>query len=277
MAHAELPRDLTWPGLLAHWTALAQASLALPKDAEGQRWRDAVPAIIGLHAIAHALGELDKLTPEDDRAVAQDRASIGIQTHATTLHMLWKDDDLHDELRALIDDARTALAATREGGVEWCVVGERLVVDHPAQLVSALIGAGFKGDIYLPVPGTVLFQSSPAAFARGPMGEVPSPEVTGVIRAYLNNGGDAVGGVGGHARVHAMRQVYRQFDFGKGGPVRDLVQPMNRPLPAGQSQIVPALIAGEARPVTLPIPGMAGIKPLPVVFAEDDQSATVPI
>src|SRR5262245_40321112 len=50
--------DLTWPALLGHWTAFAQNSLALPKTADGDRWRAAVPAIIGLQALTHALGDL---------------------------------------------------------------------------------------------------------------------------------------------------------------------------------------------------------------------------
>lgn len=273
-AMSEMHDKLTWTSLLAHWTAFAQSSLALPKGAEGDRWRDSVPAIIGLQAIAQALAELDRLGPQEDRAVAQDRAAVGIQTHARTLHALWKGESLHPELAALIDDARRALAATREGGVEWVVTAERLVVDHPADLVAALLAAGFDGDLYLPVPGTVLFRHSPAAFARTPTGQAPDAGVTGAVRAFLNEGGDEHGGVAKHTSVPVMRQVYRQFDFGLtgagakkgGGAVRDLVQPMNAELAAGQAQLVPAILAGQPVPVTLPIPGMAGIGPLPVVF-----------
>lgn len=263
-------QGLTWTSLLAHWTALAQTSLALPKNAEGQRWRDAVPSIIGLQAITQALAEIDRLELEGERAAAQDRAAVGIQQHAGALHALWKGEPLQEEVESFIRDARAALAATHEAGVEWCVTGERLVVDHPAELVAALLGAGFEGDLYVPVPGTVLFQRSPAAFARGPRGEAPESELTGAVRGFLNTGGDSVGGVGGHQRVMRMRQVYRQFDFGKGGPVRDLVRPMDAELVAGQAQIVPAILRGEAQPVTMPIPGMAGLKPLPVEFAAGD-------
>jgi hypothetical protein len=163
----------------------------------------------------------------------------------------------------MIDDARAALAATKEGGLEWRVAAERLVVAHPADLVEALLETGFDGDLYLPVPGTVLFKTCPAAFARGGAGQDPTGEHREMIRAYLG-GSDVMR----PERVRIMRQVYRQFDFGKGGVARDLVQAMDGELPAGQAQLVAAILKGEERPVTLPIPGMGDLKPVPVVFAE---------
>lgn len=258
---SDLP--VTWPALLAHWTAFAQSSLALPKTAEGDRWRQAVPALIGLQAITYALADLDRLAPGEDRAAAQDRAAVGIQTHAHTLHQLWRGELLHPEIAQMIDDARAALAATKDGGLEWCVAAERLVVEHPAELVEALIGAGFRGDLFVPVPGTVLFKTSPAAFMRGPAGESPAPELAAAVREFLG-GKD----VTPPQRVPAMRQVYRQFDFGKGVVARDLVRAMTGELPAGQAQLVPAILAGAGQPVTLPIPGMADLKRVPVVMEE---------
>lgn len=260
-----MPEIVTWTGLLAHWTSLAQRSLALPKNAEGERWRAAVPAIVGLQAITHALGEIDTLAPGEDRAAAQDKAAVGIQHHAAELHRLWRGEPMREELTGMIDDARAALAATREGGLEWRVAGERLVVEHPAEVVGALLATGFDGDLYVPVPGAVLFKGSPAAFARGAAGSDPSAAQRELIRAYL--GGAEVTKP---ERVRVMRQVYRQFDFGmRGGDgvVRDLVQPMDGELPAGQAQLVAAILGGEGRPVTLPIPGMANLGPVPVVFA----------
>lgn len=262
--HGLAGEAVTWTGLLAHWTGLAQASLALPKNAEGDRWRNAVPAIVGLQAITHALGDLERLAPEEDRAVAMDRAAVGAQTHAATLHQLWKGELLHPELIALIDDARAALAAVRAAGVEWCVTGERMVVEHPAEIVDELLAMKFKGDLFLPVPGTVLFRGSPCGFARGPGGVAPPPEVTGTVRRYLN----AAGGAAKHVPARQMRQVYRQFDFGSGRVVRDLVRPMSAELTAGQAQLVPAILAGVPQPVTLPIPGMANLDDVPVAFED---------
>ena len=55
---AASPNVISWASLLAHWTQVAQASLALPRDAEGDRWRAAVPSIIVLQAVTHALAEV---------------------------------------------------------------------------------------------------------------------------------------------------------------------------------------------------------------------------
>lgn len=259
--------ELTWPSLLAHWTALAQSSLALPKNAEGQRWKDAVPAIIGLQAISHALAEIDTLSPDSDRGVAIDLASVGIQTHAGTLRSLWKNEPLHPELSALIADASAAMSAAKGAGVEWTVTADRLVVDHPAELIESLLHAGFTGDLYLPVPGSVLFRHSPAAFCRERTGAPPGPEVTGQVRQFLNSGATE-GGVAKHVRAAAMRQVYRQFDFAVGRAVRDLVLPADCPPPGGQPQLIVAISEGKAREVTLPIRGMADLEALPVEFSD---------
>src|SRR5688500_18821296 len=114
------PADLTWPALLAHWTAFAQASLALPKTAEGDRWRAAVPSIVGLQAVTFALADLDRLRAgEEDsggeRALAVDRADMLIRRHGEQLHDLWAGEPLHTELARMIEDARAALAAAKEG------------------------------------------------------------------------------------------------------------------------------------------------------------------
>lgn len=270
---SELP--VTWPALLVHWTAFAQSSLALPRTAEGDRWRRAVPAIIGLQAIAHALGDLDRLAPSEDRALALDLAAVGIRSHAQTLEHLWSNEPMHDDLNALIGDARAALAAAKpatpageetETGVEWCVSGDWLIVDHPGELCETLVEAGFDGDLYLPVPGARLFKHAPAAFARPGSGEIP-PEITGAIRGYLNSGG----GVGKHQPAARARQVFRQFDFAQkrnGGVVRDVVVVMDSTPRSGggQPQLIAAMLEGRPQQVPLPIPGMSDLEPVPVVF-----------
>lgn len=112
----EPPRDdgddglLTWSALLAHWTRLARASLALPASAEGDRWRRAVPAIVGLQAVACALRQAERL-PAAERAVARDRAAVLIERYTRQLATLWAGSTLHPELVALLDDARAALRA----------------------------------------------------------------------------------------------------------------------------------------------------------------------
>lgn len=262
--------DLTWPALLAHWTQFAQSSLALPKTAEGDRWRAAVPAIIGLQAVTFALGDLDRLADASsggaaggERALALDKSDMLIRKHAAELHELWRGEPLHAELDSLVSDARAALAAARDGGVEWRVTDDRLVAEHPADLVAALLAAGFRGDLMLPAPGYTLFKSSPAAFARAPLGATPEDDVLEVVARFL-------GGVGEPQRVPGPRQVYRQFDFAKGGPVRDVVVPMDATLPAGQPLLVPAIQGGEAAPVSLPPRRMEELADLPVVFGDAD-------
>ncbi len=102
-------RDITWAALLARWTEFARSSLALPRNAEGERWRRAVPAIIGLQAVTYALGESVGLPP-DELALGLDRAAILIDRHAAELAALWNTEPLHPELGALLDDARRAHA-----------------------------------------------------------------------------------------------------------------------------------------------------------------------
>jgi len=262
--------DLTWPALLAHWTAFAQASLALPKTAEGDRWRAAVPAIIGLQAVTFALADLDRLRKDGgggggggeggERALAIDRAEMLIRKHSGQLHELWAGEPLHPELVKMIDDARTALAAAAEGGLEWRITGARLVAEHPADLLAAVLASGFAGDLLLPAPGFVLMRGSPAAFCRGPAGSAPAPEVIDLVSRFL---GEAAGEP---SRAAGPRQVYRQFDFAKGGPVRDVVMPMNATLPAGQPLLVWAMQRGEMMPVPLPPRRTGEVGDLPVVF-----------
>lgn len=269
--------DLTWPALLAHWTAFAQASLALPKNAEGERWRDAVPAIIGLQAIGHALGEVDRIGAEGGPAAALDLAAVGIHKHAGLLRELWQGEPLHEELATMIDDARAALAAAKNGceggdsraggrgftGLEWIVASDRLVVEHPAELIEALLADGFDGDLYLPVPGTVLFKTSPAGFISERNGVEISSEATAAVADFLGRKH-----VSPAHRAATMRQVYRQFDFGAGCVVRDLVRAVDKgeAPPPGQPQLVAAVLSGRAQNVTLPIPGMANQKPVPVAI-----------
>lgn len=267
--------DLTWPALLAHWTSVAQASVALPKNAEGERWRNAVAPIIGLQALAFAMADLDRLAARDAedlpgaRAAAIDTAEVLVRKHASELHALWRSESMPPELDAIISDARLAVAAARDSGVEWTVTSDALVPEHPGELLEALVAGGFQGDLFLPVPGTILFKGSPAAFARGRSGEKPDAEVLRAVKEFLID-------VSKPARVRHMRQVYRQFDFGTGKVRRDLVLPMNVPggggLVAGQAQLIPAIERGEVRPVHLPIPGMANFRGVKVEFGEGESS-----
>lgn len=103
--------NTTWPALLAHWLSFAQASIAFPKTAAGDRLRAAVPSIINLQAVTFALAELHLLPPAD-RPAAIDRAAHLIDQHATLLSQMFATDP-NPEISTLISDARAALATVR--------------------------------------------------------------------------------------------------------------------------------------------------------------------
>ncbi|HRJ50681.1 MAG TPA: hypothetical protein PKU91_09115, partial [Phycisphaerales bacterium] len=62
--------------------------------------------------------------------------------------------------------------------------------------------------------------------------------------------------------------VYRQFDFGIGRAVRDLVIPLDGGLPGGQPLLVIAIEKGREHPVALPPRRPVDQPPLPIVFAD---------
>ena len=106
---------LTWAGLLAQWTAFARASLALPRNAEGARWRAAVAPIVELQAVTFALGDLVRLKDSGERALGLDRAEILIRKDELALRELWGNDPMPIEVSRLTADAHAALSAARGG------------------------------------------------------------------------------------------------------------------------------------------------------------------
>lgn len=261
-----MPDASTWSALLAKWTEFAQASLALPETAEGQRWKDAVAPIITLQAVAQALASLDELDA-DERAFGLDKAEILIRKNARALHELWSGEPLPFELSELVDDARRARSAASGKGLEWRVLGERLVAPHPGDAAGVLEAMGFAGDLLLPTPGVPVFGGAPCAFLRGRAGAEPEPDAIGVVEAFLAT---CRGEADGPEWIGCARQVYRQFDFSKGGPVRDLVELMDRDLPPGQPILIPVMEGGESLPVALPIRGADKVGPVPVEFSTGD-------
>jgi hypothetical protein len=107
----EVQRVLTWAALLARWTEFAKSAVALPRDGEGGKLREAVPALIGLQAVAHALAELDQL-PEEERALGLDRAEVLIGRYGAALAALWG-ADMPSQVQEVLEDARLALRAAR--------------------------------------------------------------------------------------------------------------------------------------------------------------------
>lgn len=252
-------RVLTWSALLGKWTEFAQAALALPKDGEGGLLRASVPDIIGLQAITHAMGELDTLTREGERALALDRAAVGIRAHGASLDRVWAGRALHPELRALVDDAFDALAAAKHGGLEWRVEEGPLVGEHPGALVEEIAELGFDGDLFVPAAGVPLMAGSPAVFVRGAGGARPHPDVQGVIAGFYP-------GLAEPEVQPVMRQVYRQMDFATGRTVRDVVVDVTDSPPGGQPLLVSAIAGGRAAPVALPPRRAEAVGELPLVF-----------
>jgi len=101
--------EISWAVLLAHWTDFARASVALPVDGEGRRWRSVVADVIGLQAITFALQDIGRIASED-RPAAIARAGLGVREYAKKLVCVWQGELLPVGLTDLIADARKALA-----------------------------------------------------------------------------------------------------------------------------------------------------------------------
>ncbi len=274
------PHAQTWLSLLAHWTEFAQAAKALPNHGENTRWKSTAPAIITLQAVTFALADLANLNP-DERPLAIDRAQILISANTATIRQAWKDEPLPQGLTDLINDATVALQAARKpatnpspmkpssppSALEWSVATERLIAEHPATLVDALLASGFDGDLYVPTPGVPLFERCPAVFAKGSNNTPLDDTACALIEDFFE-------GLANPTPAPTMRQPYRQFDFGKGRAVRDLVVPANTQPPGGQPLLMPALLNGQPLPVPLPIRGASAQPALPVVFLNDHSEST---
>lgn len=258
-------QGLTWASLLAHWAEFARASVAFGEDATGRKWKEAVVPIIGLQAVTFALGDLHTLEA-DERLLGLDRAEILIRQYAGQLHELWKGEPLPEQIPELIDDAQLALAAASHGGLEWRLGDDRFETEHPADLAAVLAAAGFDGKLYLPVPGRVLFAQSPIAFACAGRGGVPDDLVIEAVTRWL----------GVQVEIEAVpgpRQVYRQFDFAAGGPVRDVVLAMDAGVAPGQPLLALAMEDGEVQAIGLPPRHREMIEPLPVVELDPEELA----
>lgn len=249
---ADPMRAITWAALLARWTDFAQASLALPDDAEGEAWKASVPSIIELQAVTHALGELDELA-DDDRPAAIDRAELICQKAAKELYRVWQHEPPH-QVEEIIDDARAMFEAASNAGVEWLAAIDQMTVPPAAALKAKLTPLKFRGDVFLATPGYPLLAGTPVAFARAPGGAVPKPEVLKAIAKFLAIEG---GKVSEPDRVASPRQVYRRSDFATGKLASDLVISMTEPPVAGQPLLVLAIEAGELLSPAMPTRGMA--------------------
>ena len=263
--------SISWSTLLAGWIQFAQTAVALPKTEEGQRWKDSVAPTIGLHALAMALGEIDKVDP-DERPLAVDKAEIGIKAHVGELNTIWRSEPMPEAIIDLIEDAKQAWEIAIHEGVVWVVKSERFMSFHPGELGNALLDAGYIGEVLIASPGIELFKGAPVAIARNNAGGQPEDDVLRMIQDFLN----ACDGDLEHPQIiRPVCQVYRQFDFLNGGAAKDLVSPVTGDLQAGQPLLIPVVSGGEMCAVPLPPRVGKPMEPVEVVWLENEADSEV--
>ncbi|MCA9275401.1 MAG: hypothetical protein KDA29_05200 [Phycisphaerales bacterium] len=262
------PDNTSWAALLAGWVHYAQRAVALPNTEEGQRWKESVAPTIALHAHAMALGEIEKLDPEE-RPLAMDRAELGIKEHASTLNEIWRSEPMPGAIIELIEDAKHAWEVALHEGVAWIVKSERFKSFHPAELAEMLLNAGFIGEVLIATPGVEMFEGAPVAVCRENFGGQPDDDVLQMIDAFLH----ACDGEIDHPQIiRPICQVYRQFNFLAGGAQKDLVAPVTGELQAGQPLLLPVVSGGASCPVPLPPKLSKPLDPVPVEWLSDDDT-----
>lgn len=221
------PEALTWTALLAKWMDYARATLALPDDADGMRWRSSVAPIITLQAVTFALGDIDPL-PADEQALARDKAELLIDRAQHDLATVWNDAGWPDNVRDIVDDARAALLrVTRQASGDTSAVTE-LIWPGPGAFTMPDVDlpntALERGTLSVMMPGTIVMPDEPVAWWRGH----PGLTVDGCAPRPSRQ----------------PRQVYRQLDE-HGRIARDYIAPIADELPPGMPLLVPLLADGE--------------------------------
>ena len=212
------PDSLTWTALLGQWIDFARASVALPQDAESERWRRSVPAIITLQAVTFALADLDRLSATE-RALARDKAELLISGSAAELRSIWGGQPMPASLLEIGEDARAALARSRYAGAV------ELIWPGPGVLIMPPLGAMEPGGtLAVMAPGTLVMPAEPVAWWI----DRTAVQVRG---CELNS-------------TPCPRQVYRQIDE-RGRITGDVIAPMDAPLPGGMPLLVPLYENGE--------------------------------
>ena len=164
--------------------------------------------------------------------------------------------DEGDEPLAAADESVGAGVPRESSGFEWCVEAERIVGEHPAELIEQLLELGFDGEVYVPSPGSVLFRGEPAAYVSGGA----SMEIVELVESFVPGVGDA--------RVGKRRQVYRLTDFGTGRVLKDVVIDAGATPPGGQPQLVCAMKDRQACAVSLAPKWVSEIDRVRVEFVE---------
>lgn len=212
------PEAMTWTALLGKWLEFAKASVALPDDADGRRWKQSVTPIVTLQAVTFALDEIDDLAAMD-RPHALDRAEMLIDEHAGGLDRTWSDVERPGMIDEVIRDARGALAsASAVTELIWPGPGPLDVPDFEIEQ--------YRGTLAVMQPGTRAMPGEPIAWWIGGRGLVqpgakPSP-------------------------TRHPRQVYREITE-DGSMTRDIIALIEQEMPANALPLlVPLFEDGEA-------------------------------
>jgi hypothetical protein len=216
---------LAWSALVAHWTRVAQAALALPRDAAGDRWRAAVPHVIELQALAFALRDMARVAPEA-RDHARDRAAVQIRGAAGALVALWGGEPMPDALLDLMADAQRAWRASACPGLAEVVWPgpDELIVPAAAEPDGPETPGG---TLLLMAPGTIALPGDPVAIVA----ERAAPRFEGVAGLEVR-------------AVEEIRQLYRVFDA-RGRWTGAFRRALEDELPAGMPVLVPIWVHGE--------------------------------
>jgi hypothetical protein len=214
---------LTWTALLARWTEFARASVAFPRDSEGDRWRASVAPVIGLQATTFALAEVEGLST-DERSFGLDRAGLLVRTHAGDLHAVWRGEPMPDALREVVDDAQRALTLARERGIEYRATVDRLEAPELLTALESAMAQGHRVEFALAAaPGTSLFRGEPALFLRPAIDSLTLPGLEPI--------------------PSPPRQIYRQA--GADGAARDTIALFDDALQAGSPLLRVVVDGGE--------------------------------
>lgn len=219
------PEILSWTALLGRWMDFAAASLAIPEEADGDRWRASVAPVISLQAVTFALGDLERLDMED-RPYARDTAAVLIRDAAEALGRIWDRAARPALIEEIVRDAPLALeAAVFVGAIE--LVYAPAGAEEPMVMPEVPI-PNVRGTLAVMQPGTLVMPGEPVAWWVERDGAPIEDALDGCSRR--------TGGV--------ARQVYRQFGE-DGSIVRDVVVPVLADPVPGMPLLVPLSRDGE--------------------------------
>lgn len=226
-----LAETAAWAGLLASAVELAQSTLALPDDAEGERWRRSVAPLVECVALRLALAELPRLSPPE-RLAARDLAAVSLRRAAGRLDSLWRGVPMPEAILEIAEEADLALRTSVYAGLRMAILAASGAAESPAWMpsIDAAWVAG-EGDRFARstaaamAPGTLVLQGSPVAWWTG----CPDPDLDPKLFAI--------------GPAESPLQVYREIDP-TGRFMGDLVCGLDA-LPPGMPLIVPLRLDGE--------------------------------